>query len=267
MSQDAVLIEREGPIAIVTLNRPETRNALSDDVIDGLASFLEGANADEGLGCIVLKGAGKGFCSGGNVKEMHEKAHPMYRGSPHQMQEAYRANVQRIPLAFDTLDVPVVVAVHGAAVGAGCDLAFMGDIRVATPDAVFAESFLRVGLVSGDGGAWVLPRVLGLARATEMALTGMPVTAERAEKWGVISRIVPAEDLHEAAMEYARAITAHPPRSIRLNKRLLRRSSEASLRDALELAAAFQALVQNTEDQREAVAAFVEKRKPSFTGR
>ena len=157
MTESKLLIERQGPVALLTLNDAATRNSLSPDLVAALTAFLAGANADEGLSCIVLTGAGEGFCSGGNVKEMLRGTEPMFAGSPQQMQEAYRAGIQMIPRLFHSLDVPVIAAVNGAAIGAGCDLACMCDIRIASADAKFAESFLRVGLVPGDGGAWLLP--------------------------------------------------------------------------------------------------------------
>ncbi|WP_136620270.1 MULTISPECIES: enoyl-CoA hydratase-related protein [Mesorhizobium] len=266
MSHNAVLIERDGPIAIVTLNEPETRNALSDPVIAGLVAFLEGANADESLGCIVLTGAGESFCSGGNIKDMHEGTHEMFRGRPHDMQESYRKHIQRIPILFHNLDVPVIAAVNGTAIGAGMDLACMCDIRLASSNAKFAESFLRVGLISGDGGAWYLPRVVGYAKAIELALTCRTLNAEEAERWGVASRVVSPEALRDEALALASQVAAFPLRSVRLNKRLIRQSSQLNLADSLELAAAYQSIIQNTNDQREAVAALVQKRKPNFTG-
>ena len=267
MSEQPVIIERRGRIAIVTLNEPKTRNALSDGVIRDLVAFLRSANADETLSAIVLTGAGEGFSSGGNVQDMYNKSHEMFTGTAHQMQEGYRNHIQQIPLAFHALDVPVVAAVNGMAIGAGCDLACMADIRIASPKAKFAESFLRVGLVPGDGGAWFLPRVVGMPRAVEMALTCDMIDAERAERWGLVSKIVPEEKLLDEAIAVAEKIAAFPPRSIRLNKRLMRQSAAMSLPDSLELAAAFQAIVQNTADQVEAVAALVEKRAPSYTGK
>jgi enoyl-CoA hydratase/carnithine racemase len=264
MSGDPVNIERRGHIAVATLNEPETRNALSDGVVMALLEFLENANTDKDLACIVLTGAGKGFCSGGNVSDMHKQSHPMFSGSPSQMQEAYRRHIQRIPLAFDRLDIPVIAAVNGAAIGAGCDIACMCDIRVASSTAVFAESFLRVGLISGDGGAWYLPRVIGQARAMEMALTCDPVTAEMAEAWGLVSHVVPPESLLEKAVGIAEKIAAFPPISVRLNKRLMRQSARMDLPESLEMAAAYQSIIQHTADHREAVAALIEKRKPQF---
>jgi 2-(1,2-epoxy-1,2-dihydrophenyl)acetyl-CoA isomerase len=232
-----------------------------------LAAFLAGANADDTLGCIVLAAAGDGFCSGGNIKDMRDGTDPMFAGTAHQMQEGFRNGVQVIPRLFHELDVPVIAAVQGAAVGAGCDLACMCDIRIAAADAKFAESFLRVGLVSGDGGAWFLPRVVGMPRAMEMALTCRILDAVEAKEWGLVTHVVEREKLIDTAIEMAQTIAAFPPRSVRLNKRLLRKSQDMTLSDCLELSAAFQGIVQSTADQKEAVAALLEKRPPRYLGR
>jgi enoyl-CoA hydratase/carnithine racemase len=266
MADDKILIERRGRIAIVTMNDPATRNALTPPVVGGLCDFLAKANADASLGCIVLAAAGKGFCSGGNVKDMLEGNDPMFVGKPHEMAEGYRAGAQMLTKLFAALDVPVVAAVQGPAIGAGCDLACMADIRVASPDAKFAESFLRVGLVSGDGGAWLLPRVIGLPRALEMALTCRLLNAEEAKEWGLVTHIVEADKLLDKALELAETIAGFPPVSTRLNKRLILMSQNMSLHECLELSSTFQAAVQSTADQKEAVAALLEKRAPNFIG-
>lgn len=267
MTQSKILVERSGAIALVTLNDPATRNSLTSDLVSGLCEVLRSANDDAGLSCIVLTGAGKSFCAGGNIRDMRDGNDPMFRGSPDQMQEGYRNGIQLVPRLFHALDVPVIAAVNGAAIGAGCDLACMCDIRVAAEDTEFAESFMRVGLVSGDGGAWFLPRATGLPRAMEMALTCRPVSAQQALEWGLVTHVTTSADLLPRAMELAQAIAAHPPRSIRLNKRLIRQSAQCDLDAALNMAAAYQAIVQNTQDQREAVAALLERRQPVFTGR
>lgn len=266
MSSEKVWVERQGAVAVVTLNDPGTRNSLSPTLVTELANFLRGANADETLSCIVLTGSGDGFCSGGNVKDMLSGADPMYAGTPDQMAEGYRNGIQVIPKLFHALDVPVIGAVNGAAIGAGCDLACMCDIRMASPKAKFAESFLRVGIVPGDGGAWFLPRIVGMPRALEMALTCRPIDATEALSWGLVTHVVAEEKLLESALAMAQGIAAFPPRSIRLNKRLLWRSLDMTLEGCLELSAAFQAIVQHTSDQKEAVAALLEKRPAQFRG-
>ena len=266
MSEPKVIIERRGAIALVTLNDPAARNALSAQLVRELTEFVLAADTDMSISCIVLAAAGEGFCSGGNVKEMLEGSDPMFAGTPPQMQEGYRRGIQRLTRAFYALDVPVVAAVQGAAIGAGCDLTCMCDIRVAATNARFAESFLRVGLVSGDGGAWLLPRTVGLPRAMDMALTCRTIDATEAKEWGLVSQIVELGQHVEAALEIAERIAALPPVSVRLNKRLIRQSLNLTLDSCLEISAAFQAMVQSTADQREAVSALVGKRAPNFIG-
>lgn len=261
-----ILVDRQGAVAVVTLNDPEARNPLTPGLVSALCDFLAGANEDPTLSCIVLTGAGRSFCSGGNIKHMRDGDDPMYAGSPHDMQEGYRNGVQMIPRLFHALDVPVIAAVNGHAIGAGCDLASMCDIRIASPEARFAESFMRVGIVSGDGGAWLLPRVIGVSRALEMALTCRVLDADEALDWGLVTHLVPAEELLDKALELAQSIAAFPPRSIRLNKRLIVKSQDMTLDGSLELSAAFQAIVQNTTDQKEAVNALLEKRAPTYVG-
>jgi enoyl-CoA hydratase/carnithine racemase len=266
MSAEAVIYEKQGKVAVITLNRPDTRNALSEDVVTGLIEACERANADMGVACVILTGAGPAFCSGGNVKEMHERNTPLFSGSPAEMRRSYRRGIQMIPMTMYELEVPAIAAVNGAATGAGLDLAAMCDIRIAAEDATFAESFLRVGLISGDGGAWFLPRVVGMPRALEMSYTADAVSAARALEIGLVSQIVPSTNLMETAHQLGARISRHPPHSLRLTKRLLRESARMELTGALELAAAMQAIVQHTTDQQEAVAAFLQKRAPVFQG-
>ncbi|MEZ5851718.1 MAG: crotonase/enoyl-CoA hydratase family protein [Hyphomicrobiaceae bacterium] len=264
---DAVLYEEKGDgIVVVTLNDPKTRNSLTDPVIDGIVAACARINADTSVRCMILTGAGEGFSSGGNVKEMRE-GKGLFGGAPVDMRRAYQHGIHKIPKALYDLEVPSIAAVNGAAIGAGCDTTLMCDIRIAARNAQFAESFLRVGLVSGDGGAWFLPRVVGLSRAYEMTLTGDVIDAEKAEKWGLVSKVVDNDKLMDEAMALARRIAAFPPHSIRLNKRLLRESQGVSLPIALEMASSMQAMAQSTADQKEAVAALLEKRKPTYTGK
>ena len=264
---DAVLYEPKGDgIVVVTLNDPRTRNALGDAVIAGIEDACRRINQDLSVSCMILTGAGEGFSSGGNVKDMKEKR-GLFGGQPVDMRRAYQHGIHRIPKALYDLEVPSICAVNGAAIGAGCDTTLMCDIRIAGRKAQFAESFLRVGLVSGDGGAWFLPRVVGLSRAYEMTLTGDVIDAEKAERWGLVSKVVDDERLMDEALALARRITAFPPHSVRLNKRLLRESQGVTLPQALEMASSMQALVQSTADQHEAVSAMLERRKPAFEGR
>ena len=262
---DPVLYRQDGGVVTLTLNEPETRNAISPAIVEALVAACARINGDMGVGCVVLTGAGKSFSSGGNIKDMRDKA-GLFGGTPAEIRRAYLHGIQRVPLALYDLETPAIAAVNGHAVGAGCDLSLMCDIRIAADDAQFAESFLRVGLVSGDGGAWFLPRVVGLSRACEMTFTGDFIGAQQAVGMGLASRMVPAAELMDEAMALARRIAAQPPHSLRMCKKLLRDGQHMSLAASLEMAAGMQALVQHTRDQHEAVTALFEKRPAQFTG-
>ncbi len=257
---EKVSLEIDRAVGIITLNDPDKRNALSPELVADLIACVNAAKADASINCLVLAANGKGFCSGGNIKDMLSGSDPMFAGSAHARQEAFRDGIQALTRLMVSLDVPVVAAVHGAAIGAGCDLTCMCDIRVASDDAIFAESFLRAGLVAGDGGAWLLPRVIGYARALDMALTCRQVSAQEAFDWGMVSKVVGAASLLDEAMVIARQIANFPPLSVRLNKRLLKIAQGMDLEQTLELSAAYQGIIQSTDDQLEAVAALVEKR-------
>ena len=263
---DSVLFTRDGGVVTLTLNEPATRNAVSPAIIEALVARISEVNQDLSIRCVILTGVGEGFSSGGNVKDMKEKK-GLFGGSPAEIRRGYWQGIQQIPLAMYELEVPSIAAVNGAAIGAGCDLSLMCDIRIAGRSAVFAESFMRVGLVSGDGGAWHLPRVVGLSKAYEMTFTGDFIRAEEAVRIGLASRWVEDADLMTEAMALAQRIAAYPSHSLRLTKRLLRDSQHVSLPIALELASSSQALVQHTHDQCEAVSAFIDKREPKFEDR
>jgi enoyl-CoA hydratase/carnithine racemase len=262
-----VRYEQDGGVVVLTLNEPTTRNAISPGIADALVEYVNRINADLSVGCVILTGAGKGFSSGGNVKRMKDRVGLLFGGSPAEIRRGYQQGIQRIPLAMYALEAPSIAAVNGAAVGAGCDLASMCDIRIAGRSATFAESFLRVGLVSGDGGAWFLPRAVGMSKACEMTFTGDFIEAEEALRIGLVSKVVDDDELLDEATALARRIAAQPVHSLRLTKRLLRDSQQVSLSTALEMASSMQALAQHTRDQHEAVLAFSEKREPKFEGR
>ncbi|MCP3733482.1 crotonase/enoyl-CoA hydratase family protein [Sphingomonas sp. RP10(2022)] len=260
-------IVRDGPIVVATLDRPEQRNAISTDRdIADIVDFCAMVTADHSIRAVVLTGAGKAFCAGGNVKDMATRS-GMFAGSPFTLRGAYRTGIQRIPTALYELEVPVVVAINGAAIGAGLDLACMGDVRIAADGATFAESFVKLGIVPGDGGAWLLPRVIGMARATLMTLTGDAIDARTALDYGLVLDVVPPEQLMDAAMAIARRIAANPGHATRLAKRLLREGQDMKLGPLLELSAAYQALAHHTRDHEEAVAAMLEKRAPVLEDR
>lgn len=260
-----ILSERDGAVVILTLNEPGTRNAIADELIAELVEAVAWINEDPGVACAIVTGAGEAFSSGGNLKEM-ERREGHFDDVGWRARRKYRHGIQKIPLALYDIECPTIAAVNGPAVGAGCDLALMCDIRIASERARFAESFLRVGLVSGDGGAWFLPRIVGLSRACEMTFTGDFVDAEEALACGLVSRVVQHERLMEEARALADRIARHPPHALRMTKRLIRTADRMGLDDSLELAAAMQALVLQTEDHKEAYRATLAKRTPHYRG-
>jgi enoyl-CoA hydratase/carnithine racemase len=264
---DKVLFEREGNIAVLTLNQPETRNALTDiDLVDGIVGALEAANRDMEIRALIVTGAGLVFSSGGNIKHMRDKI-GTFKGNAEEVRENYRVGIQRIPLAFHDLEIPSIAAVNGPAYGAGCDLTLMCDIRIASNTAIFAENFVKVGIIPGDGGAWFLPRVIGLPRAMEMTFTGEPIDALKAQEWGIVSEVVAPEELLVAAKKMAARIAANPPQALRWPKKLLRAGQLTPLDELLDMAGEFQGKLHQSEDHLEAVNAILEKRKPVFTGK
>ncbi|QIL70860.1 crotonase/enoyl-CoA hydratase family protein [Diaphorobacter sp. HDW4B] len=254
---------QDGAILTVTMNQPETRNALTGNTaVDEFEKLCDDVRRDPSVKVIILTGAGPIFSSGGNVKDMKRFFDDAL--TPDMIREEYRQGIQRIPNAMYQLDVPVICAVNGPAIGAGLDLTCMCDIRIAADNATFAESFVRVGIVPGDGGAWLLPRAVGLAKASEMAFTGEAINAQEALACGLVSRVVPADQLLAEANKLAAKIAANPGAVMRMTKRLLREGQLASLASLLEMSAGFQAIAHKTDDHREAVTAFIEKRAPKF---
>ncbi|EQA96615.1 enoyl-CoA hydratase-related protein [Sphingobium baderi] len=266
MSGEVLKVSREGPVVILTIDDRETRNALSVGLTRQLVAACAEINSDMSVGCAILTAAGDVFCAGGNIKDMYARANH-FAGNAAEIRRTYLTGVQTIARALYDLEVPIIAAVNGPAMGAGMDFATMCTIRIASQQAKFAESFIKLGLTSAAGGAWFLSRAVGSSAAAELALTGDTIDAARALELGLISRVVPHEALLDEARSIAARITRHPTHSIRLNTRLLRESARLDLPAALEIAAGMQAIVQQTEDQYEAVASAVEKRKPVYKGR
>ncbi|MFN3201492.1 MAG: enoyl-CoA hydratase-related protein [Bradymonadia bacterium] len=260
-----VILEIDGPIAQITLDRPEARNAYSDAMIDSLVGAFDAVEADPSVRCIVLTGAGKAFSAGGDLKAMRDKT-GMFAGGPADLRARYIARIQQIPRRLARCALPIVAAVNGPAIGAGLDLACMCDLRIAAEGARFGSTFTRVGLVPGDGGAWLLQRVIGLPKALDLMLTARLVKTDEALAMGLVNRVVPPEQLLDEARTTATHIASNSPLAVRLTKRAAYQAYETSLEAALEQAATYQGIVQNTEDHLEAVAALLEKRTPNFTG-
>lgn len=263
--ENFLVYEKNGAVVTLTMNRPEIRNALSDaDAVDAFVDACRRIEADMSVRTVIVTGAGSAFSAGGNLKTMRDTIGSGL-GEPAKIRYAYRTGIQRIPMALYNLEVPTVAAVNGPAIGAGCDLACMCDIRIASAKASFAESFVKVGIVPGDGGAWLLPRVVGMSRAAEMAFTGDALTAEQALACGLVSQVVPHEELLAQANALAQRIAANPGHALRMTKRLLREGQHVRLETLLEMSASFQALAHHTGQHEEALDAFLQKRAPVFS--
>jgi enoyl-CoA hydratase/carnithine racemase len=222
-------------------------------------------NRDKAIRCAILTGAGKGFSAGGNVKAMRERI-GSFAGSPAEVRDNYKNGVHMIVRALYNLEVPLIAAVNGAAVGLGCDVACMADIRISSDSARYGVTFLKIGLIPGDGGAWLLPRVIGMSRACELLFTGNLIDANTAKEWGLVSKVVPSDKLMEEAMALATQIAKQPPHSLRVAKQLLRHGTQATYDTIMEMSAAAQGLMHHTKDHEEGVAAILEKREPVFKG-
>lgn len=260
-------IEQHDQVVLLTLDDPATRNALSGaELFAAFERAVDHINADLNIRAAILTGAGTAFCSGGNVRDMRDKK-GMFGGTPEEIALHYRTGIQRIPRALFRLDAPLIAAVNGPAIGAGCDLACMCDIRLASQDAFFAESFVKVGIIPGDGGAWFLPRAIGYSRAAEMAFTGDRWDAKAALENGLVSHVFPPDCLLPEAFALANRIAVNPPQMVRWTKRLLREAQHASLDSVLDMSANYQGLAHRTADHAEALAAMLEKRVPKFEGR
>ncbi|MES0151790.1 enoyl-CoA hydratase-related protein [Mesorhizobium sp. M0012] len=259
-------LEVSDRVAVLLLDRDDVRNeltgtALIDDIVQTV-DWINGA----AVSVLVVTGAGKAFSAGGNVKDMRDRK-GSFAGDVHDVQDRYRRGIQRIALAMHRLEVPAIAAVNGAAIGAGFDLATMCDIRIAADNAVFGSTFINLGIVPGDGGAWFLQDLLGPQRAADLIFTGRLVPAEEALRMGIVLEITAASALHSQAQQLAASIASKPPQALRLAKRLLKATRRLDLPDFLDLCAVFQGICHNTRDHLEAVEAFLDKRPAQFQGR
>ena len=247
--------QQDGAIVVLTMNRPHERNALTDFAqFDEIVEMCRRINEDASVRVVILTGKGSAFCAGGNVKDMKDRA-GMFAGSPLEVRNSYRRGIQRIPLALYNLEVPTIAAVNGPAIGAGCDLTCMCDIRIASDKASFAESFVKVGIIPGDGGAWLLQRVVGLSKACEMSFTGDAIDAHQALACGLVSKVVPADRLMDEARALAGRIAVNPGGALRMSKKLIREAQHQRLDSILELSAALQSIAHTTDEHTQAVEA------------
>ena len=264
MTYECLIHEVKDGIATLTLNRPERLNALGGTLRDDLHDAITRSAADPDVRVLIITGAGKGFCSGGDVKAMNE-AKEGQRERP--LLEKIAPGRDRTLLAMRDAPQPIIAAVNGAAAGAGMNLALGCDIRLASTAAKFSQAFVKRGLHPDWGGTYFLPRIVGMAKACELIFTGAVIDAAEALRLGIVSQVVEPEELLPAAQALARAIAAGPPIAIRLAKRGLYRNAESDLLTALEYETFAQNTCFETEDAREGIRAFVEKRAPVFRGR
>jgi enoyl-CoA hydratase/carnithine racemase len=259
-----LIYEQDGPIVTLTMNDPEKRNPLTgNQAIPDFLAAIERIHDDRSVRCVILTGNGPSFSAGGDIREMKRQASPEV--SEMDIRQEYRRGIQRVSLNLFNLEVPLIAAINGHAIGAGLDLACLCDVRIASDKAKLASSFIKVGIIPGDGGAWLLPRIVGQSKAAEMMLTGDMLDAQQALACGLVSRVVSGDELMKTARELAGRITQHASHSVRLTKRLLREGVRSPFETVLELSAVYQAVCHKTADHVEAVDAFLEKRQPKFS--
>lgn len=268
MDFEQILYEKRDGVATLTLNRPERMNAFTDAMIREWAAALEDARLDRDVKAVVVTGAGRGFCAGADLRGgsgIGEGAQSSGPPSAADRRNWLRDGVHAVPRAVQLLDKPYIAAVNGPAVGAGMDMASMADIRIASDTARFAMSYMKVGLIPGDGGCYFLPRIVGIARALELIWTGETFDAHQALSMGYVSRVVPAEELLASVTDFARRLAEGPAVAMQLAKRLVYRGLDASWHEAFEMAGQAMSVAQSSEDSREGPRAFLEKRPPKFT--
>lgn len=254
-------------VVTLTLNRDDVRNALTGTaLIDDIETTIRWINRTPEVSALILTGAGRAFSAGGNIKDMQQRGGD-FGGDVHQVQQQYREGIQRIPLAMHQAEVPLIAAVNGAAIGAGFDLACMCDIRIAASGAVMGETFVNLGIIPGDGGAWFLQRLIGYQRAAELTFSGRLIDAQEALEMGLLLAVETPESLLPRARELAAGFATRPPQALRYTKRLMKLAQRQELPDFLEHCAMVQGICHNTEDHLEAVNAFIDKRKPEFKGK
>ncbi|HEX6386613.1 MAG TPA: enoyl-CoA hydratase-related protein [Anaerolineae bacterium] len=260
MTYETILYDAPGGVATITLNRPEKLNAFNDQMIRETTDAFKQAERDESVRCLVITGSGRAFSSGQDLADVQARQGDFSIGE--HLRRGYHKLIKRMV----TLEKPIIGAINGIAAGAGCGVALASDIRIASDKASFMLAFSRVGLVPDSGTNWFLPRLIGYARAYEMAITADKIAAAKALEWGMVNRVVPADQLMEAVAAWAQPLATGATLAYGLTKRAMHRSRNMSLDEALDYEAYLQEIASNSHDYQEGVAAFMEKREPQFTG-
>ncbi len=260
---DSIRYQVDGGVATITLNRPDKLNAFTDEMLKALEASLEEAERDEAVRCLVITGAGRGFSAGQDLSAVRDRDRSGGMSFREHLEKTYNRVISRIR----SMEKPVVAAVNGVAAGAGASLALACDLRICAEEARFIQSFIGVGLVPDSGSTFFLPRMVGFPRAFELAITAEKLGARDALELGMVNRVVPAGELATTVAEYAGKLAQAPTRAIGLTKRAMNRAMTGSLDDALAYEAQLQEIAGRSEDHAEGVAAFLEKRPPSFQGR
>ncbi len=258
--------EKSGHTATITLDREAARNAYSSEMITSLEQAFDAAEHDADVRVVILTGAGNAFSAGGDVKAMLDKT-GMFAGEPFELRGRYLDGIHRVPRRIARFDKPLIAAVNGPAIGAGLDLACMADIRIAAQGARFGSTFVKLGIVPGDGGAFLLSRVVGFPRALELMLSGRLIDTNEAERIGLVHEVVAPTDLMQAARNKAAQIAENGPIAVRLTKAACYQAQHMTLDAALTLAATYQGIAQNSHDHLEGVRAMLDKRAPDFKAR
>ena len=260
MSYNDILYKVADGVATITLNRPETLNAFTEQMIDEATNAFKQAARDQAVRCVVITGRGRGFSSGQDLAEVQARAGEFSIG------EHLRRGYNRLVRQMVALEKPIVGAINGIAAGAGCGVALAADVRLASDKASFMLAFSRVGLVPDSGANWFLPRLIGYARAYEMAITADKVPADKALAWGLVNRLVPHDQLMETAVAWAGSLASGPTLAFGLTKRAMHKAWGMSLAEALDYEAHLQEICGRSHDNQEGVQAFLEKRPPQFKG-
>lgn len=257
---------RADSVLWLSLDNQEFSNAISLEMVTSLTTVLREADQDPNIRVVVIRGQGNVFCSGGDVKAMKSKT-GMFAGESNELRLNYIHGIQQIPKVMEEFSKPLIAMVNGAAIGAGCDLAMMCDLRVGCENSKFGETFVKLGLVPGDGGAFFLQRVIGYAKAMQMSLTGELVSGEEAKNWGLVNYYTEASNLEAEVQRIALKIAENPPVAVQMTKKAVKLAQRSDLSTILELSAAYQGITQRTQDHFAALEAMTNKSTATYTGK